>query len=167
MNVYSDKKGDQINVSASTARRFMKMPLGDEPSYVAARPKGMKVGGRSAHHSKCRLIEARFWKIQPQEIIEGMWFGDETKMRFREHKNKQIDIEWCFRGEASHTNWFEAPRHSTQVNLFLVQSIDGIMLYEIYDHNMTQEHYTRKLPQIRDQIDASESEFTYFMHDNA
>jgi hypothetical protein len=166
-SVYSDKEGNQINVSASTARRFMKMPLGDEPSHVAARPKGMKVGGRSAHHNKCRLIEARFWKSQTQETIKGMWFGDETKMRFREHKNKQIDIEWCYRGEASHTNWFEAPRHSTQVNLFLVQSIDGIMLYEIYDHNMTQEHYARKLPQIRDQIDASESEFTYFMHDNA
>lgn len=75
-SVYSDKEGDQINVSASTARRFMKMPLGDEPSHVAARPKGMKVGGRSAHHNKCRLIEARFWKNQPQETIEGMWFGD-------------------------------------------------------------------------------------------
>ena len=88
-------------------------------------------------------------------------------MRFREHKNKQIDIEWCFRGEASHTNWFEAPRHSTQVNLFLVQSIDGIMLYEIYDYNMNKDHYERKLPQIREQIDANEREFTYNMHDNA
>ena len=75
-SVYSDKKGNQINVSASTARRFMKMPLGDEPSHVATKPKGMKVGGRSAHHNKCRLIEARFWNNQPQETIKGMWFAD-------------------------------------------------------------------------------------------
>ena len=48
-------------------------------------------------------------------FINGMVFADESKMRFRDHPNKQIDIEWCFRGDASEANWHEAPRHCTQI----------------------------------------------------
>ena len=48
-SVWKDKRGDkggkQVQVSESSARRFMKAPLGDEPSHVAAKPKGMRVGG--------------------------------------------------------------------------------------------------------------------------
>ncbi len=165
--MYSDKKGKQISVSASTARSYLKRPLGDEPSHVAAKPKGHKVGGRTAHHNKCRLVEAKFWKSQPQEVINKMWFADESKMRFREHRNKQIDIEWCFRGDASETNWYETPRHCTQVNLFLVQSRTGIMLYDIYDYNMTKQKYKETLPLIRDAINEEGDGISYYMHDNA
>ena len=55
-SVYSDKKKKQIPVSKSTARRYMKMQLDDEPSHVAAKPKGHKIGGMTAHHNKCRCI---------------------------------------------------------------------------------------------------------------
>ena len=166
-SVYSDKKKKQIPVSKSTARRYMKIQLDGEPSHVAAKPKGHKIGGMTAHHRKCRLVEARFWNNQPQRKINGMVFADESKMRFREGRNKQIDIEWCFRGDASETNWYENPRHTTQVNLFLVQSIDGIMLWDLYDYNMTKETYEQMLPQIREQINASQRQFSYYMHDNA
>ena len=50
-SVYSDKKKKQIPVSKSTARRYMKSQLNDEPSHVAAKPKGHKIGGMTAHHS--------------------------------------------------------------------------------------------------------------------
>ena len=170
-SVWKDKRGDkggkQVQVSASSARRFMKAPLGDEPSHVAAKPKGMRVGGQTAHHNKARLVEARYWKNQPQEVIEGIVFGDESKMRMKEGRNKQIDIEWCFRGDASETNWYEDPRHTTQINLFLVQSIDGILFYELYDRNMKKAHYVEKLPQIKEAIDDSGLDFKVFMHDNA
>ncbi len=166
-SVFSDKNQKLISVSAGSAQRYMKMPLGDEPSHVAAKPKGHKVGGRTAHHNKCRYIEAGFWKSQSQEVINGMWFADESKMRFREHRNKQIDIEWCFRGDASETNWYEKPRHSTQVNLFLVQSRNGVMLFDIYDYNMTKQKYKETLPLIRDAIDENGDQMSYYMHDNA
>ncbi len=165
--VYSDKEKKLISVSTESARIYMKMPLGDEPSHVAAKPKGYRVGGKTAHHNKCRYIEACFWKGQPQDVIDGMWFADESKMRFREHHNKQIDIEWCFRGDASETNWYEQPRHSTQVNLFLVQSRNGVMLFDIYDYNMTKQKYKETLPMIRDAIDENGEELSYYMHDNA
>ena len=165
--VFSEKEQTQVTVSASSDRRFMKRKYDDEPSHVAAKPKGMKVGGMSAHHNKCRLVEARFWNRQHQDVIDGMWFADESKMRFREHRNKQIDIEWCFRGDASQVNWYETPRHTTQVNLFLVQSRSGIMLFDIYDRNMTKAVYAELLPSIGDQIANWNGDFSYYMHDNA
>ena len=131
----------------------MKKKYDDQPSHVAAKPKKMRVGGRTAHHNKARLVEAKFWKAQDQDVINGVWFADESKMRFREHKNSQIDIEWCFRGEAGEANWYESPRHTTQINLFVVQSRSGIMLFDIYGANMTKAIYATKLPMIRDQID--------------
>ena len=82
----------------------MKKQLGDEPSHVAAKPKGRKVGGMTAHHNKAILTEARYWISKTQNEIDGMVFADESKMRFCEHPNKQIDIEWCFRGDASEVN---------------------------------------------------------------
>ena len=66
-----------------------------------------------------------------------MVFADESKMRFRDHRNKQIDIEWVFRGDASEANWHEEPRHCTQINLFIVITRQGILMYDLYDKNMT------------------------------
>ena len=70
----------------------MKKQLGDERSHVAAKPKGFKVGGMTAHHNKVKLTEARDWNNKPQDEINGMVFADESKMRFREHPNKQINM---------------------------------------------------------------------------
>ena len=81
--VWSDKKGRQIPVSASSVRRCLKRKFPDEPSMVASRPKGMRVGGDTAHHNKCRLTEARYWKSQGQAFIDGVFFVDETKIAFR------------------------------------------------------------------------------------
>ena len=162
-----EDRGRQVTVSATSARRFMNKQLGDEPSHVAAKPKGMRVGGMTAHHNKARLFEARYWKNQPQEVINGIVFADESKMRMKEGRNKMIDIEWCFRGDASETNWYEDPRHSTQINLFLVQSIDGILFYELYDRNMKKSHYVENLPKVKEAIDDSGLDFKVWMHDNA
>ncbi len=57
--VWSDKEQEQISVSRESARRILKRKFGDEPSMVAAKPKGHHVGGNSAHHNKCRLLEAK------------------------------------------------------------------------------------------------------------
>ena len=51
--------------------------------------------------------------------------------------------------------------------MFVVMSIDGIELYDIYKKNMGVERYTELLPQIRTAINASDAPFSYFMHDNA
>ena len=104
---------------------------------------------------------------QSQEEINGIWFADESKMTFREHPNKQVDIEWVLRGEASEANWYEHPSHPGQINLFVVMSIDGIELYDTYKKNMNVERYTELLSQIKSEIDASSAPFSYFMHDNA
>jgi hypothetical protein len=161
-SVYSDKEKKQITVSATSARRIMKRPFRGEPSMLPAKPKRMKVGGRTAHHRKCRLVEAKFWKKQPQEIINGIWFADESKMTFRVHKNSSIDIEWVFRGTASESNWHEAPRHSAQVNLFVLMSREGIEFYDIYDVNMTKARYKTLLPHMRQVIDDSDASFSYY-----
>ena len=167
VSVFSDKKNRQVTVSASTVRRCLKRPFRDEPSMVAARPKGMKVGGKTAHHNKCRRIEAEYWNKQSQKKIEGIWFADESKITFRKHLNRQIDIKWVLRGEATEANWYEKPRHPGQINLFLVQSIDGIELYDIYKNNMGLTEYKELLPQIRQEINKSDAPFTCYMHDNA
>ena len=168
-SVWSDKEQKLIAVSPSSARRAMKRQLGDEPSHVAAKPKGRKVGGMTAHHNKSRLVEARYWNSKPQNEIDGMVFADESKMRFRDHRNKQIDIEWVFRGDASEANWHEEPRHCTQINLFIVITRQGILMYDLYDKNMTKAGYAEKLPMIREKLDALGAgfEMTYYMHDNA
>ena len=170
-SVYKDRRGDkggkQVQVSKSSARRFMKAPLGDEPSHVAAKPKGIRVGGQTAHHNKARFVEAKYWKNQPQQVIDGMVFADESKMRMKEGRNKMIDIQWCFRGKARDKNWYENPRHTTQINLFMVQSINGILFYELYDRNMKKAHYVKRLPQIKKAIEDSGLDFTVWMHDNA
>ena len=149
VSVFSDKKNKQVSVSASTVRRYLKRPFNDEPNMVAAKPKGYRVGGKTAHHSKCRRIEAEFWNKQSQKKIEGIWFADESKITFRKHLNRQIDIKWVLRGEATEANWYEKPRHPGQINLFLMQSINGIELYDIYKNNMDLTRYKELLPQIR------------------
>ena len=62
--------------------------------------------------------------------------ADESKMKFRVNMNRQIDIEWVFRGDAEEANWFEDPRHPGQINLFILQSKNGIEFHEIYNKNM-------------------------------
>ena len=168
-SVWSDKEQKLIAVSASSARRAMKRQLGDEPSHVAAKSKARKVGGMTAHHNKARLTEARFWNSKTQNKINGMVFADESKMRFRDHPNKQIDIEWVFRGDASEANWHEAPRHCTQINLFIVITRQGILMYDLYNKNMTKADYGEKLPMLREKLDdlGAGFEMTYYMHDNA
>ena len=52
--------------------------------------------------------------------------ADESKMKFRVNMNRQIDIEWVFRGDAEEANCFEDPRHPGQINLFILQSKNGI-----------------------------------------
>ena len=170
-SVWKDKRGDkggkQRQVSESSARRFVKASL-DEGSHVAAKPKGMRVSGQTAHHSKARFVEAEYWKNQPQDVIDGIVFGDESKMLMKMGSNKTIDIKWCFRGNASDKKWHEDSRHTTQINLFLVQSINGIMVHMFFDRNMTKEQYVKKLPQIKEAIDDEDDlDFTVFMHDNA
>ena len=157
----------RVSVSESTVRKYCKRPFKDEPSMVPAKPKGFIVGGKTAHHNKARLTEAKFWNSLIQEELNGIWFADESKMTFREHPNRQIDIKWVFRGEASKANWYEKPRHPGQINLFLVMSIEGIELYHIYKNNMNVNELKEMFPQIRDEINRSQAPFTFFMHDNA
>ena len=128
-------------MSSSSARRFLKRKLGDEASLVAAKPKGMKVGGLTAHHNRCRLAEARFWKSKDQDFIDGIWMADESKITFREHKNRSIDIVWVYRGDAGKSNWYEQQRWPGQINLFLLQSRNGIELYGLYDKNLNMKVY--------------------------
>ena len=167
VSVFSDKKNDEISVSESTVRRYLKKPFNDEPSMIAAKPKGYRVGGKTAHHNKCRRIEAEFWNKKRQDDIDGIWFADESKITFRKHLNRQIDIKWVFRGEACEANWYEKPTHPGQINLFLVQSINGIELYDIYKNNMNLTRYKELVPQIRDEINNSSAPFKFYMHDNA
>ena len=117
VNIYSESKQREILISQSTVRRALKRKFPDEPSMVAAVPKPMKIGGGSAHHNRCRLIEAEYWNAKSQAFINRMWFADEKKITFREHKNRSIDIEWCMRGTAGITGWYECPRWPGQVNL--------------------------------------------------
>ena len=123
----------------------------------------------TAHHNKSRLIEPRYWNNKPQNKIDGMVFADESKMRFRDHRNKQIEIEWVFRGDASEANWHEAPRHCTQINLFIVITRRGILMYDLYNKNMTKPDYAEKLPMIREKLDDLGVVFdmTYYMHHNS
>ena len=139
----------------------------DELSMVAARPKAMKVGGNTAHHNKCRLIEAQYWDKQSQRKINGSWFADESKITFRKHLNRQIDIKWVLRGEAGEANWYEKPRHPGQINLFLVQSINGIEIYDIYKENMGLDRYKELMLQIKERIQESNAPFSCYMYDNA
>ena len=164
--IHSTTKNKRITLSQSTVRRYLKQPFEDEPSMVAAKPKGFKVGGNTAHHNKCRRLEAEFWNKCTQKDINGIWFADESKITFRAHPNKQINIKWVLRGEASAANWYEEPRHPGQINLFLCQSINGIELFDIYKQNMKLEKFKELIPQISAQVNESEAPFTYFMHDN-
>ena len=66
VTVFSDKKQEQVEVSASSVRRALKRKFEDEPSMLPARPKGMRVGGETAHHNKCRLLEAQYLKGKGQ-----------------------------------------------------------------------------------------------------
>ena len=58
---YSSKEDAPVEVSKSTIRRILKRKFEDEPSMVAAAPKGMRIGGNTAHHNRCRLAEAKYW----------------------------------------------------------------------------------------------------------
>jgi hypothetical protein len=146
---------------------FEHNPVPDEPSMVAAVPKGLKVGGWSAHHCRARLLEAQFWNGLTDEQLNGIWFADESKMTFREHKNRAIDIKWVYRGQASGANWYEKPRWPGQINLFLLQSIHGIEYSDIYQKNMGLAKYKSYLPDIGAIIRDTPHDFSYYLHDNA
>ena len=133
---------------------------------VAAVPKAMRIGGNTAHHNRCRKIEAQFWMSKDQSYIDNMWFGDESKMSFRVHKNKAIDIKWCLRGTAGETNWYEHHRWPGQVNLFLVQSKEGIEYSYLYDKNMKLSDYKKLLPTLGRMIRESGNTMSVYMHDN-
>ena len=125
------KSGDIVavndkQIAPASIRRLAKRKFEDEPPLMVSVPKGRKIGGDTAHHNKARLHEARYWLSQGQEYVNGLWFADETKMKFSLQKNRQIDIEWVPRGEAHDANWYDKPTHTAQINIFLVESINGI-----------------------------------------
>ena len=134
---------------------------------VAATPKGMRIGGWSSHHRRARLKEAEFWDSLTDEELNAIWFADESKMTFREHKNKSIDIKWVYRGQAGEANWYDKPRWPGQINLFLVQSIHGIEYSDIYMKNMGLAKYKGYLPEIGTIIKDSNHDFRFYLHDNA
>ena len=168
--VWSDKKNKMITISPSSARRFLKRKLGDLPEerrMIAARPKGMKVGEETPHHDRCRMTEACWLKMKGQRFIDGMFHADESKIKFKERPNKQIDIEWTYLGEAGETGWFEDQRHPGQINLYVLQSKNGIELYEIYHKNLNVQRYkTTILPKVG-AIVKDASHFTCYLHVNA
>ncbi len=98
--------------------------------------------------------------------IDGIWFADESNMTFIAHKNKKIDIKWCYRGEAGRTNWYEHPRWPGQVNLFLLQSRGDIEFSYIYDHNLKKSDYKKLLMVIGKLMQDAGDSFTVYMHDN-
>ena len=164
--VWSDKEQDVVSVSATSARRYLKRKYSDEPSMIPAKPKGMTVGGETPHHARCRLHESLLLKMKGQDYINGMFHADESKMKFKERKNKQIDIIWVYRGQAGEANWFEDQRHPGQVNLFLMQSRNGIEYYETYDKTLNMTKYKERiLPQVGRVIRDSEN-FSCYLHDN-
>lgn len=133
---------------------------------LPAKLKRLRVGGETPHHDRCRLHEALFLKMKGQDYINGMFHADESKMKFKERKNKQIDIIWVYRGQAGEANWFEDQRHPGQCNLYLMQSWNGIEYYEIYDKTLNKTRYKRRiLPQVGKVIKDSEI-FTCYLHDN-
>ena len=166
LSVFSDKAGSRITISPTSTRRILKRKLGDQPSLVAAVPKAMKRGGSSSHHNRCRLHEAEYWLSQGQGYVDRMFFGDESKIRFREHKNSKIDIEWVLRGEAEGSNWYECPRWPGQVNLFILQSRNGIELFDIYDNTMKKKDYVALLPKVEAAIRNSHIDCSVYLHDN-
>ena len=165
--VWSDKENDFIPVSPSTARKYLKRRYSEEePSMLAARPKAMKVGGNTPHHDRCRLHESLFLKMKGLDYIKRSFHADESKIKFKERPNKQIDIEWVYRGEAGEANWFEDQRHPGQINLFLMISRNGVELYEIFHKNMNMEMYkTKILPKIGAVLERNPN-FSYYLHDN-
>ncbi len=158
-------------IAPASIRRLAKRKFEDEPPLMVSVPKGRKIGGDTAHHNKARLHEARYWLSQGQEHVNGLWFADETKMKFSPQKNRQIDIEWVPRREAHDANWYDKPTHTAQINLFLVESINGIEYENIYFNNMKKVHYTNALKALRRKVidnrqDDTKTTMTCFVHDN-
>ena len=170
------KSGDIVAVNgkpitSSSVRRIVKRKFEDEPPLMVSVPKGRKIGGDTAHHNKARLHEAQYWLSQGQEFVDGLWFADETKMKFSQQKNRAIDIEWTPRGEAHDANWYDKPTHTAQINLFLVESINGIEYHKVYHNNMKKVHYTNALKMLRQKVvdnhqDPTKQTMTCFVHDN-
>lgn len=165
--VYSDRLGGQVAVSPATVRRALKRKgVGGRPGMVAAVPKGMKVGGDTAHHNKCRLLEAQYWLDQGQDFVDNMFFADASKITFKEHHNRMIDIEWAYRGEAGDANWFQDDRWPGQINLFILQSRNGIEWFHIYDKTMKKADYVAFLSKIARAINRSPVDMSCYLHDN-
>jgi hypothetical protein len=168
VKVYAEKYQREVTISAATVRRTLKRRFSDEPSMVPAVPKPMKIGGKSPHHNRCRLIEAQYWVSQPQSVINKIWFADEKKVTFREHPNRSIDITWTMRGTAGQTGFYECPRWPGQTNLYLLQSKNGIEHCHIYDHNLKKNHYINLLTKVGPKMRAAsiDGKFSVYMHDN-
>ncbi len=163
---FSKKKGKEVEIKSATARRILKRQLAGQPSMWPAKPKRMKVGGRTDHHRRCRLQQA-FWIIDKgQAYVDGMIMADESKMKFRINVNQQIDILWVFRGEAEQSNWVEDPKHPGQINLFIAQSKNGIEYHELYDRNMNKTKYKSFLKIIGSVVQEADIEFSCYVHDN-
>jgi len=163
---FSKKKGKDVVISSATARRILKRPLAGKPSMWPAVPKRMKIGGRTDHHRRCRLFQALWIIDKGQDYVDGMIMADESKMRFKINMNRQVDIEWVYRGEAEESNWYEAPRHPGQINLFLLISKNGIELHELYHKNMNKDHYKRLLRSVGQVSKDADIDFSCYLHDN-
>ena len=175
--VHSTKENKHIEISSSSVRRIAKSQLDGGPtqggtvSLQPAAPKLRKIQGDTAHHNKMRLREAEFWISKGQEYVNGLWFADESKMTFSCSPNKKIDIEWTPRGQCGLANWHDVPRHTGQINLFLVISKSGVVDYRIYDDNMKKVHYTNALKKLKGMVlsnaeNEDEVTMTCFVHDN-
>lgn len=170
------KSGDIVavngkQISSSSVRRIAKRKFQDEPPLMVSVPKGRKIGGDTAHHNKARLHEAQYWISKGQQFVDGLWFADETKMKFSPQMNRTIDIQWAPRGEAHDANWYDKPAHTAQINLFLAQSINGIEYHKVYNNNMKKVHYTNALKKLRQKVidnrqDDTKETMTCFVHDN-
>ena len=173
VTVHSDKEHRQINISESSVRRIAKRKFGDEPSLQPAVPKPMKIQGDTAHHNKCRLVEAERWLAYGQDYVDGLWFADESKMKFSPQMNKKIDIQWTLRGNCGAANWYEKPTHTAQINLFLVINITGVVYHKVYPNNMKKVHYTNALKHLQKKVNENAEDddedavtMTCFVHDN-
>ena len=163
---FSKKKGKNMTISSTTGRRILKRAHTGTPSMWPAVPKKMKVGGRTDHHRRCRLEQA-IWIIRMgQDYVNGMLMADESKMTFRINKNRQIDIEWVFRGQAEESNWYDTPRHPGQINLFLCISRNGIELHELYMKNMNKAKYKDLMISVGQISKEADIDFSCYLHDN-
>ena len=136
LTVYSHKKKKRVTIGRSTVSRIAK-----ETGLVVAVPKALRVGGTTAHHNRMRRSD--YWLDKGQAFVNGVFFCDESKIRFKDKRNKRIDIKWVTKGTAGESNWYDDPVHCAQINIIMLQSRNGIEWYKIYKKHMKKEHYVK------------------------